>query len=200
MSSIVGNFSSGVTARRQGQAEKDVRERNAILAVAEGLMAAEASKKQTKHISGEQKALYGKAGVDISEGSPLLMISETAAEGQLEIERIRWATLNQVAMESYYGRIAEQSGKKQAETQYVIGGMKTAASIAGGVAGAAGASAAGGSATLGAVQGALQGSSGDMSSFGNLLASAMGSRSSYGLGTVGTNYGYGSRDYYYYRR
>ena len=50
----------------------------------EGKYEEAASRERLKKLMGTQRSLYAKAGVDISSGSPLLMLAETAAEGEME--------------------------------------------------------------------------------------------------------------------
>ena len=64
-----------------------------------------------------QRALYAKAGVNLSEGSPLAVISETAMEGEEEAMIIRRSgeveadsLKNKAKLQRFYGKQAKKSG------------------------------------------------------------------------------------------
>ncbi|MDD2657193.1 MAG: hypothetical protein PHD04_00845 [Candidatus Pacebacteria bacterium] len=95
---------------RQGQAAEDASEYNARISENDALAAkekaeydAETSAREFKRLMGRQKALYAKAGVDITEGSPLLMMAYQAEEA----ERDRQAIL-------FGGKTASQSALDKA--------------------------------------------------------------------------------------
>ena len=75
---------------------------------------------------GRQRALYAKAGVDITTGSPLLILADTAMQAQIESERIRRAGQSEAEIQRYYGRLAASSGKTQAFSTFLTGLGKAA--------------------------------------------------------------------------
>jgi hypothetical protein len=71
---------------------------------------------QTRRTLASQRSLYAKAGVDLSSGSPLLIMSESAAEGERNAMNIRWQGVNEGNLMRYYGRQAAKAGNAQAGT------------------------------------------------------------------------------------
>jgi len=109
---------------QQGQAEDVAYKYNARLLESDAITTrekaeyeAEKSKVETKRLIGEQTIRYAKAGVDISSGSPLMVLAATAAEGKEEEQMIRYTgdveatkLRNQARMQRYYGSQAKKVG------------------------------------------------------------------------------------------
>ncbi len=122
--SAVGTGVSALGQYRQGQATEAAQEYNAKVseANAEAIKAKAAyeediSRDKLKRLMGTQRALYGKAGVDISSGSPLLVLADTAAQGEKEALAIRYGgdveatqQKNQARLQRLYGKSAYSSG------------------------------------------------------------------------------------------
>jgi len=86
---------------KQGKSQSDwnkynaqVAERNAKTAKAVAEVEAARKRRETQRLSSRQRALYGKAGVTF-EGSPLLVMEDTAAEGELDALLIEYRGLTQ---------------------------------------------------------------------------------------------------------
>jgi hypothetical protein len=77
--------------------------------------------KQTREkynrLMGRQRALYAKAGVDLASGSPLLVMSGTASEGEEEARMIRSGGQSEAERMRMYGKMSERVG--------IIEGMST---------------------------------------------------------------------------
>ena len=80
-----------------------VAKRNAKIAAESARIEAEAKRRETRRLLSHQGALYGKAGATF-EGSPLLVMEETAAEGELE-----------ALLTEYRGVTRSQAYRSQAE-------------------------------------------------------------------------------------
>jgi len=88
--SVAGTAFSAVSQIQQGKQQQKWSEYNAAIAERDAKAAKDAAeyeagqtRRDTERILGRQRALYGKAGVTM-EGSPLELMSETAAEGELD--------------------------------------------------------------------------------------------------------------------
>lgn len=69
-----------------------------------------ANQQKFSELVGRQATAYAGAGVDVSSGSPLLIMAATAARGGQEGEQIKQAGDEQSAMERYYGKVAAFNG------------------------------------------------------------------------------------------
>jgi len=166
MSSFVGQGSGASQSIAEGKAQKMMYDRQAEATIIEAGLAQEQIGEEKQAYLGHERTLYAKAGVDISEGSPLLMMEETAKRGELAKERIMWQAKNKYRQLKWAGRLAEKGGNMAAVTE----AAKTAATIVsmavGGFA-AGGAGAAAGSTMAGAGTGS--GGSGLNWSFNSFL-------------------------------
>jgi hypothetical protein len=124
IAAIASVFSAGVaaySAYSQGQAQANMAEYNALIARQNADLALQKEelqkiqtritekkqREQTQRLLATQRSLYGKAGVTF-EGTPLLVMSETAAEGEIDALAIRYAGSIEEA-----NIIAEQSAYRQ---------------------------------------------------------------------------------------
>lgn len=78
---LYSNYKAGKDAKSAGKA-------NANLANAKASRESEVTQKQVDKLLSRQKALYAKANVDMSSGSPLLVMLESAREGKEEVDYI----------------------------------------------------------------------------------------------------------------
>ncbi|MCD6149205.1 hypothetical protein J7J13_00265 [bacterium] len=97
---IAAGFSA-YSSVKQGQSQAAWNKYNAQVAkrnakAAKAVAEAEAARKrrETQRLLGRQRAVYGKAGVTF-EGSPLLVMEDTAAEGELDELLIKYRGLSQ---------------------------------------------------------------------------------------------------------
>ena len=86
VSSVVSIYGQEQQSRTQTSMEKynaKIAYRNAKIAKQNAEYEAKQKRKETTRLIGKQRALYGKAGVTM-EGSPLEVIQETAAQGEMD--------------------------------------------------------------------------------------------------------------------
>ena len=90
VTSIAGTAMSVYSQVEQGKSQNEwsqynaaVAERDAVAAQQSAEYDASQKRKETEKLLGRQRALYGKAGVTL-EGSPLLLMEETASQGELD--------------------------------------------------------------------------------------------------------------------
>ncbi len=127
--SVAGAGLSAVGQYRQGQLQKAGYDYNAKVAREKAAYEEAQSREKLRSLLGTQRALYAKAGVDISSGSPLLVMADTAAKGEEEAQMIKAGGRQESALQRMYGRSAARaglwggtssfmSGLAQAGTQY----------------------------------------------------------------------------------
>ena len=119
---FAGVYMSAMGKYQEGKQAKQAHDYNAEVAEQEAAYKEKESRLRFKRIIGRQLSLYAKAGVDISTGSPLLIMSQTAAEGELEALNIRYAGENLANMERWYGKRAKRAGKIAAWSTLLAGG------------------------------------------------------------------------------
>jgi hypothetical protein len=108
-----GVMSSNNTAA-SGEAEKIANEANARVIEMNAAKAEAKNRLENKRILSTQRALYAKAGVDLTSGSPLLIMSESAAEAEREAMDIRYSGKREARLMRYYGRQAKSASDSQA--------------------------------------------------------------------------------------
>lgn len=100
--------------KRAGEREEGVREVRAQQIERKAREEEAESREKVKRLLASQRALYAKAGVDITSGSPLLVMVETEEEGEEEALAIRRGGREGAAMERFYGSEARKAGKRKA--------------------------------------------------------------------------------------
>ena len=128
---ILGMVGGGISAYGQLQTAKveaaaykynaSINDRNAVQERQKADYDEEQSRKRLHILMGTQRALYAKAGVDLSSGSPLLVLAETAAEGEEEAQNIRWQgdvnvaeQKNQATLNRFYAKQGIKASKTAA--------------------------------------------------------------------------------------
>ena len=78
------------------------------------------SREKNSKLRSTQRALYAKANVDLSSGSPLLVLAETAGKAEAEAQAIRWGgdvavaeQRNMATLNRFYGKTAKKAGDTQ---------------------------------------------------------------------------------------
>ena len=129
--SILGAVGGGISAYGQIQSAKvesaaykynaSINEADAVAARRKADYEEKESRKRLQALMGTQRTLYAKAGVDLSSGSPLLVLAETAAEGEEEAMNIRWGgdvavaeEKNKATLNRFYARQTVKAGKRAA--------------------------------------------------------------------------------------
>ncbi len=133
--SVAGTAMSAMGQIRQGQAQKaaydyntQVAEQEARVARAGAAREEEVHREKLNRLLGTQRALYASAGVDISSGSPLLTMMDTASEGEEEARYIRYggeveatSKLNEARLGRFYGGQASRTGRIGAGSTFFTG-------------------------------------------------------------------------------
>ena len=90
-------------------------------------------KNQTERKLGQIGAAYGASGVDASQGTPLEVLADSAAQGELQRNLTLWggrvnanAAITQGNIDAYEGGLATQNAAWEAGTTLLTGGLKTA--------------------------------------------------------------------------
>lgn len=129
-----GAIMSGQQQAAASEYNAEVAEQNAVAAKQKAAYEEEAHRQNLKKIMSSQRALYGASGVDI-EGSPLLVMEDTAAQGELDALAIRYggdvAAAQQRSAANLYrmqGRNAKMSGFWNAGSSLLSGASKYYAS------------------------------------------------------------------------
>jgi hypothetical protein len=128
---ILGVVGGGISAYGQMQSAKveaaaykynaSINERNAVQERQKADYDEKQSRKKLATLMSSQRALYAKAGVDLSSGSPLFVLAETASEGEEEAQNIRWfgdvavaEQKNQATLNRFYAKQTVKAGKRAA--------------------------------------------------------------------------------------
>lgn len=93
-----------------GQQEKKAYDYNAAITTLNTGNQVEAIQQRFAQRIGMQAATYAASGVDITSGSPLLIMAATAARGAQEGEQVLQAGTEEAALQRYYGKIAAFGG------------------------------------------------------------------------------------------
>ena len=120
----VGLMGTGLSAYgqyRSGQAQEAAYKYNAAATEEKGKYEEARSREKLRHLLGTQRALYAKAGVDITSGSPLLTLMNTATEGEVEALNIRRGYQTESKLQKYYGKQAAISGYYGAGSTFLSG-------------------------------------------------------------------------------
>lgn len=110
---IAGGAGTGLAAGgkiMQGQQQQQAYDYNASVALINGKNQAVSTEQSFAARVGEQASAYASSGVDITSGSPLLIMAATAARGSAQSEQIMQAADEQAALDRYYGKVAAFSG------------------------------------------------------------------------------------------
>lgn len=136
--SAVGAVSQASAAAKAADYNAKVAEKNAAIAKQNALADEQAKRRETQSILGRSRAAIGASGLAVV-GTPLDVLSETAALGELDALTIRYNGENNAQsykqdaeLERMRGRSAKTRGFFGAAS-HLIGGLSDAASSAGSV-------------------------------------------------------------------
>lgn len=132
---LVGSLVSAVSQYQAGQAQKDAYKANARMAAQEAEAIdvstnykVQKEKEKARALSARQRVLYAKAGVDLSSGSPLLVMAEDAGRMEEDIYMTQYAgdvqalkARNQASMYRWSGNQAAKAGTTNAFSTLVQG-------------------------------------------------------------------------------
>lgn len=146
----VGSLFAGLGERAAGQQKKPAYDYNANIDLQNMSENMIANEQRYSTLVGKQATAYAAAGVDITKGSPLLMMAATAGRGGRQAAEIYQAGTEKATLEQYYGRLAAWRG--------TFGGIQTfLGGLSKGLLGLAGASGDTGGSSGGAAAGAIEG-------------------------------------------
>ncbi len=118
--SAVQMMGSGISVfgqYQQGQGQRTAYDYNASVAMQKTRQEQHASETKYSRLRGEQRALFSKAGVDMTSGSPLLVLANTMMQEEEEAQRIRFSGESEAQMNKWAGKNAAWAG--------TVGGMST---------------------------------------------------------------------------
>ncbi len=126
---VAGAGLAAYGAVKQGQYAKQASDYNAAISERDALAArqkaeydAEASSQKFKSLLGRQRVLYAKAGVDIAEGSPLLMMTFQAQEAEKDRQAILYGGKTQAQSDLDKANLFRFSGGNAQTAGYISGG------------------------------------------------------------------------------
>jgi hypothetical protein len=118
---MVSSLFSGLAQRKAGQQEQAAYNYNAAIDLQNMSDQMIATQQSYTQLVGRQASAYAAAGVDITRGSPLLMMVTTAGRGGRQEEQIREAGTEKATLEQYYGRLAAWRGNIQGIGTFLSG-------------------------------------------------------------------------------
>lgn len=130
-SGAVSSAVSGLGQYEAGQQQKQAYDYNAAVVQQQTDQAMQTSEAKYSNLVGRQASSFARAGVDISSGSPLLVMLHTMSQSGAEQESEKVAGDEQSAIERYYGKIAAFNGTIGGISTFVSGLGKAATSAAG---------------------------------------------------------------------
>ena len=107
---LASSAMTGVSKYEQGQQQKNAYDYDASVTLQNTSNKAVANQQNFSERIGRQANAYAGAGVDITSGSPLLIMAATAARGGEQGEQIEQAGEEEAALQRYYGKMAAFSG------------------------------------------------------------------------------------------
>ncbi len=132
----LGTVTSAMGQIQQGKAQQEAYDTNAEIARQNAINVEKSAtyeesiqREKADALKSRQRALYAKAGVDITSGSPLLVMAEDMERAEADAQAIRYAGnvkktsyLNQANMNEFYGEQAYSAGKTGAFST-ILGGI-----------------------------------------------------------------------------
>lgn len=107
---VITSAFQGIGEYQSGQSEKAAYDYNAEVVLANMRNKMVASQEQYSELVGKQASAYARAGVDITSGSPLLIMATTAGRGGREAAQIEQQGTEEATLQRYYGKIAAFKG------------------------------------------------------------------------------------------
>ena len=111
---------------QSGQQQKAADDYNAQITLDNMADQVAANEDQTAVTIGKQASAYAASGVDITSGSPLLIMMATAARGAQKGQQIQESGTEEAALQKYYGKIAAFSGTMGGINTFLSGFTKAA--------------------------------------------------------------------------
>ena len=117
----VGTYASAKAQAQAGADEQAGYDLQANAIERKGAQDEKNSRSRLRRLLASQRALYAKAGVDISSGSPLTVMADTAAEGEKEALNIRFGAKEEAGFRRFYGKQANAAGRRAAGASLLTG-------------------------------------------------------------------------------
>ena len=108
---VIGSLVSGIGQADAGKQEKAGYDYNAQVELNNMSNDMVTNEQKYSQLVGKQATAYAASGVDITRGSPLLMMAATAGRGGRQAEEIYQAGTEASTLEQYYGKLAAWKGK-----------------------------------------------------------------------------------------
>jgi hypothetical protein len=115
--SAYGQYQSGQAQEKAYKQQASIAEADATAEKTKAVYEERQARDRLKALIGTQRTLYAKAGVDLSSGSPLLVLADTAAKGEEDLQMIRYGgdvnvarQRNQATLARFYGSSASKAG------------------------------------------------------------------------------------------
>ena len=119
---MVSSLFGGIGTYKTGKAEQEAYDYNSQVTLQNMRAQMVASQRRYSSLIGKQASAYAASGVDITSGSPLLVMATTAERGGQQAEEIKQAGQEEATLQQYYGRIAAWKGKMTGISSF-LGGM-----------------------------------------------------------------------------
>jgi len=116
-----GSVYSGEQSRKAASQNADIQEQAAANAEAKAKYDEERHRKSVDKLLSAQRALYGKSGLDMS-GSPLLVMEDTAAQGELDALAIRYGGSVAAAQQRSAANLSRMEGSAAQTSSYFKAG------------------------------------------------------------------------------
>ena len=123
---MIGSLFSGIGQMEAGKQEQAAYNYNAQIDLLNMGNEMVASEQRYSSLVGKQATAYAASGVDITRGSPLLMMAATAGRGGRQAAEIYQAGTEEATLQRYYGKIAAWRGTMSGIGSF-LGGMSRSA-------------------------------------------------------------------------
>jgi hypothetical protein len=120
--SAAGSISAGTAQQNAEKYNAEVDQNNAIQARQAAFSQEQASEQQTTSRLGQQKADYGASGVDVNTGSPVDVMTDTAAKGRLDALTLRYGGQVRAQADQEGASLALYQGASDATAGYIGAG------------------------------------------------------------------------------
>jgi hypothetical protein len=117
----VSSVLSGVGSFESGQEQKAAYDYNAQIDLDNTANALVTNEQRYSSLVGKQATAYAAAGVDITRGSPLLMMAATAGRGGRQAAEIYESGTEASTLEKYYGKLAAWRGTMAGISSFLSG-------------------------------------------------------------------------------
>lgn len=124
----VGAATSGIGSYESGQQQKSAYDYNADITLQNMRDQMVANQQESSTLVSKQANSYASAGVDITSGSPLLIMAATRARMAVKGQQIEEAGTEEAAIQRYQGKMAAFSGTMTGIGSFLTGISKAATS------------------------------------------------------------------------